>query len=116
MAAPNLRAFTTMTGKTAVVALDSTDATDIVVNAVSSGKVLRVNSLYVANVDAADACHVTITVDGKKIANAIDIPANSTLVVITKDEPIYLEENKKIQATAETADDLDVVASYDEIS
>jgi hypothetical protein len=38
------------------------------------------------------------------------------LVVITKDEPIYLEEDKSIGVQAETADDLVVVASYEEIS
>jgi len=116
MAAPNIVNVSTITGKTAVVALGSTDATDIVANAAASNKVLKVNSLYVANVDATDACHITITVDGKKIANQISVPAKSTLVVITKNESVYLEENKKIQATAETADDLEVVASYEEIS
>jgi hypothetical protein len=124
MAAPNIADFTTMTGKTATVALSSTDATTIVNNAASSGKVLKVNSLYVANVDGTNACEVSVAVYSQddiggtayKIASTIDVPANSTLVVITKDEPIYLEEDKSIGVQAETADDLVVVASYDEIS
>lgn len=116
MAAPNIAKPTLITGKTVGVDLSSTDATDILANAASSGKVFKVNSLYVANVDGTNACNVTITVDGKAIASTISVPANSTLVAISKEAPIYLEENKKIIATAGVADDLEVVCSYEEIS
>ena len=124
MAAPNIRNLTSMIGKTATVALSTTNATSIVSNAAASGKVFKVNSLYAANVDGTDACNVTVSVYSEDdiggtayaVASTIDIPADSTLVVITKDEPIYLEEDKSIGATAETADDLVIVASYEEIS
>ena len=50
MAAPNIVNVTTITGKTAGLAV-TTSATDIVDNPASSGKVFKVNSLIISNVD-----------------------------------------------------------------
>ncbi len=49
MAAPNIVDVTTIIGKTAVQAV-GTSATAIVTNSAASGKVLKVNALYVSNV------------------------------------------------------------------
>jgi hypothetical protein len=54
MAAPNIVNVTTITGKTAVLAVTNS-ATAIVTNSGSSGKVFKVNALYVANVDGASS-------------------------------------------------------------
>jgi len=124
MAAPNIVNVATITGKTATVALADTNATTIINNAASSGKVLKVNSLYVANVDGTNACDVTVALYSQddiggtayKIASTISVPADSTLVVIDKDSSIYLEEDKSIGATAGADNDLEIVASYEEIS
>ena len=124
MAAPNIVNVTSIVGKTVTIALSTTNATSIISNAASSGKVLKVNSLFVANVDGTNACEVTVAVYSEDaiggtayaIASTIDIPADSTLVVLTKDEPIYLEEDMSIGVTAETANDLVIVASYEEIA
>ncbi len=51
MAAPNLVSPSTINGKSVTVDLTTTSATSILSNAASSGKVLKINSLYVANVD-----------------------------------------------------------------
>ena len=60
MAAPNIVAVATITAKTAVQAV-GTSATAIVTNASSSGKVIKINALYVSNVDGASAA--TLSVD-----------------------------------------------------
>lgn len=124
MAAPNIVNVTTITGVTATVALSTTSATSIVSNAASSGKVFKINSLYVANVDGTNSADITIAVYSQDniggtaypIASTVAVPADATLVVITKDAAIYLEEDKSIGATASAANDLTVVCSYEEIS
>jgi hypothetical protein len=124
MAAPNLLSPTTITGKSVTVDLTSTSATSILSNAASSGKVLKVNSLYVSNVDGTSAAEITINYysaaalggTATQIASTVAVPADATLVVIDKDAYIYLEENTSLGATAGTANDLKVVCSYEDIS
>lgn len=124
MAAPNVFAVATITCKTSLVDLSSTSATSIVSNAAASGKVFKITSLYVANDDGTNNADITINVysaaalagTAYQIANTITVPADSTLVVISKEAPIYLEEDKSIGATASAANDLNVICSYEEIS
>lgn len=124
MAAPNLLNPSTITGKTVVTNLTSTSATSVLSNAASSGKVLKVNSLYVSNVDGTDPATITITLyseaglggTGTEICSTVFVPADASIVVIEKDSFIYLEEDKSIGATAGSANDLKVVCSYEEIS
>ena len=124
MAAPNLLSPTTISGKTVTVDLSSTSATSILSNAASSGKVLKINSLYVANVDGTSAAEITINYysaaalggTATQICSTVSVPADATLVVIDKDAYVYLEENTSLGATAGTANDLKVVCSYEDIS
>jgi hypothetical protein len=124
MAAPNLLSPTTINGKTVTVDLSSTSATSILSNAASSGKVLKVNALYVSNVDGTGNAEITINYysaaalggTATQIVSTVVVPADATLVVIDKDAYIYLEENTSLGATAGTASDLKVVCSYEDIS
>lgn len=124
MAAPNLLSPTTINGKTVTVDLTTTSATSILSNAASSGKVLKINSLYVANVDGTSAAEITINYysaaalggTATQICSTVAVPADATLVVVDKDAYIYLEENTSLGATAGTANDLKVVCSYEDIS
>ena len=125
MATPNINDATkNITGFTSGVALSSTNATSILSNANSSGKLFRVNSVYVANVDGTNNCDVTISLytqaalggTAYKLASTVTVPADATLIVVSKDAPIYLRENSSLGATASVANDLEVVVSYEEIS
>lgn len=124
MAAPNLVTVGTITGKTTYTALSSTSATSVLSNAASSGKVFKVNSIVVSNVDGVAAAEISIAVNSAAagggtsyaIASTIAVPADASLIVVDKSTPIYLEEDKSIVATAGTAGDLEVVISYEEIS
>ena len=124
MAAPNIVNVSTITGKTTVVDLSTTNATAVVSNAASSGKVFKVNSLYVSNVDGSSAAEITVSLYSEddiggtatQIASTISVPADATVVIIDKNSSIYLEEDKSIGATAGSASDLKVVCSYEEIS
>ena len=124
MSAPNIVNVATITGKTATVALASTNATAIVSNAASSSKVFKINNVIVANVDATAAADITINLYSQDdiggtayaIASTISVPADSTLVVLDKNTALYLEEDKSIGAQASVANDLVVICSYEEIS
>jgi hypothetical protein len=124
MTAPNIVNVTTITGKTNVVDLTTTNATLVVENTASSNKVFKINSLVVSNVDGSNAADITISLYSEdniggtatEIVKTISVPADASLVVIDKSTSIYLEEDKSIGATAGTASDLKVVCSYEEIS
>lgn len=124
MAAPNMVNVTTITGKTAVASLTTTNATLVVENAASSGKVLKINTIIVSNINATVNRTITVSLYSEdniggtatQIASTVTVPADASLVVISKDTGIYLEEDKSIGATASDANDLKVVCSYEEIS
>ncbi|HEY7803517.1 MAG TPA: hypothetical protein VIC30_03670 [Orrella sp.] len=124
MAAPNIVNVTTIIGKSAVVDLTTTAATAVVSNAAASGKVFKINSLVVSNVDGTNAADITISYYSQddiggtatQIVSTISVPADASLVVIDKNTSIYLEEDRSIGATAGTASDLKVLVSYEEIS
>tara|TARA_A100001201_G_scaffold45142_1_gene46071 strand:- start:2572 stop:2946 length:375 start_codon:yes stop_codon:yes gene_type:complete len=124
MAAPNIVNVATITGKSAVVSLTTTNATAVVSNAASSGKVFKVNSLTVANVDGAVAADITVSYYSQddiggtatEIVKTVSVPQDSTLVVIDKNTSLYLEEDRSLGAQASAANDLKVFVSYEEIS
>ena len=119
MAAPNIVNVTTITGKTTGAAL-TTGSADIVTNSAASGKVFKVNAIYVSNVDGANNADVTVAfynadnTTSYKIANTITVPADASLDLISRH--IYLEEGDKITALASANSDLEIVVSYEEIS
>jgi len=117
MAAPNIVNVTTITGKTAVQAV-GTSATAIVTNGSSSGKVFKVNALYVSNVDGTNNAEVNIDIFRSSVAyhivKTLVVPADATVDVISK--AIYLEEGDALRITANVASDLEAVCSYEEIS
>lgn len=117
MAAPNIVNVATITGKTAVQAV-GISATAIVTNAAASGKVFKVNALYISNVDGTSNAEITVDLyrssTAYHIAKTITVPADSTLDVISK--AIYLEEDDALRLTASAASDLEAVCSYEEIS
>jgi len=117
MAAPNMLNPSTITGKTAVQAV-GTSATAIVSNTAASGKVFKVNALYVSNVDGVNNADINVDIFRSSVAyhigKTIVVPADATLDVISK--PIYLEEGDSLRLTASSASDLEAVCSYEEIS
>jgi hypothetical protein len=124
MANPNIVNVTDIRGRTVVASLTTTNSTLVVENVAASGKVFKINSLIVSNVDGTNAADITINLfsedniggTGTQIVSTVIVPADASLVVITKDTAIYLEEDRSIGATASAASDLKVVCSFEEIS
>lgn len=117
MAAPNIVSVATLTAKTAVQAV-GTSPTAIVSNAASSGKVIKINALYVSNVDGTNNAEINVDLyrssTAYHIAKTVVVPADATLDVISK--AIYLEEGDSLRLTANAASDLEAVCSYEELS
>jgi len=119
MAAPNLVNVSSIYGKTMGAALDTTLTTDILTCA--ADKVLKINSIIVSNIDGTNSADVTVyfydsTATARyQIASTVSVPADSTLVVIGKDSPIYLEESDQIEAGASATGDLVIIVSYEEL-
>ena len=124
MAAPNIVNVATITAKTDSALLTGTSATAALSNAASSGKVLKVNSLVISNVDASAAATITIgiypqdDIAGTAVvyANAVSVAPNSFLVAIDKNVGMYLEEDTSIGVTASVANDLTYTITYEELS
>ena len=101
MAAPNIVNVSTITGKSATVALSTTSQTTLVSNAASSGKVFKINMIQVANVDGTNAADVTIDVHSAaagggtaySLVSTISVPADASLVAVDKGTALYLEED-----------------------
>jgi len=124
MANPNIAAVSAIYGNTSTTSLTTTNATSIASNAASSGKVYKINSIVVANVDGTSAADITINIyssaalggSATAIASTISVPADSTLIVTDKTTSFYLLEDKSIGAIASVANDLVVTASWEEIN
>tara|TARA_Y100000385_G_C12855589_1_gene535002 strand:- start:99 stop:470 length:372 start_codon:yes stop_codon:yes gene_type:complete len=123
MAAPNLKAPTTIHGKTTFVSLASTNETSVLANAASSGKALRVTALFVSNIDGTNAAAITLKYynaatggTGYALASTLTVPADATVVILTREQSVWLEENTSLRATASAGGDLNVVCSYEDVS
>ena len=94
---------------------------------VDSNKILKINSITVANVDGTNAATVDLFVDGLGsgasgitttgadatvyLAKTVSVPADATLVILSS--PIYLMEGDILKGGASAASDLDLFVSYE---
>lgn len=123
MANPNIVNVTDIRGKSATLAL-TTNAQTLVSNAASSGKIFKINTIIVANVDGATAQDVTVSYYSEDdiggtataIASTTSVPADASIVVLDKNSALYLEEDRSIGALAGGNSDLVAIVSYEEIS
>ena len=123
MAAPNLASPTTITGKTTYLTLANTTETDLLVNAASSGKALRVTMVTLANIDGVSSVDATVRIytaasggTGHALASTVTIPADATVVLLGRDSSVWLEEDRRLTVTASAGGDLAVVCSYEEVA
>lgn len=117
MANPNIVNVTEIYGVTAVQ-LITTTATAVVTNTSSSGKVIKVNALYISNVNGTSNEEVTVDLFRDSvayhIAKTVVVPADATLDVVSK--AVYLQEGDQLRLTAGNNSRLQAVCSYEEIS
>ena len=119
MAAPNIVSVSSIYGKTMGAALSTTTTTDILT--CGANKLLKINSIIIANVDGTNNADATVYFYDSSaaaryaLAYTVTVPADSTLIVLGKDSSIYLEESDQIEAGASVSGDLQIIISYEEI-
>jgi len=124
MTAPNIANVSSIVGITTAVVLSTTNSTLFLSNSSGSNKVFRINNITTSNIDGTANADITIRYHTSAagagtsipLANTITIPADASLVVVGKDNQLYLEENRSFTAQASLANDLAVFCSYEEIS
>ena len=127
MAAPNIVSVSNILGKSNVANV-TTVSSSVIVNAVNSGKVFKINTLIVSNVDGTNSGNVSVelfkfgaqnssTGSGNStyaIANAVTVPAKSSLDILAK--TLYLEEGDQIKVKGDANNRLHFISSFEEIS
>lgn len=119
MAAPNLKSPTTITAKVAPYAVTASLAS-VLTNSAASGKAFRVHSIRAANVDGASSFDLDVShyrgTTHTYLCKTVAVPADSTLIVLSREEVLYLEEGDALYAKASTASKIDLLVTYEEIS
>ena len=129
MANPNLINVSSVLGANAGFNLTNTATATLIT--VAADKLVKINRISVANVDGTNAATVDCFVDGMGsgstgvtttgadatvyLAKTITVPADTTLVVLGKDSPIYLEESYEINPRAGAASEATLIISYEEM-
>ena len=114
MAAPNILSATSIYGKSAGFDLGTTTTTTLLTCA--SNKLYKIKSIIASNNDGSNAVDVTVNFnDGTRwtIASTVSVPADSTLVILDQNSPIYLEEGFTIEGGASAANDCDLIIAYE---
>ena len=116
MSNPNLTSVTNITGNTGLL-LVTTTPTAIVSNSPASNQVFKIDTVICANVDNSNVAVITADIFRSSVAyrfaSNIQIPPQSTLMVVGKDSPIYLQEGDDLRLTAGSNVTIEAVASYE---
>ncbi len=117
MANPNLVNVTSIIGESVQAALTTTLTTEIL-TAVATDKLVKINSIIVANIDGSSAADASIFITKSggspiAIASTVSVPADATLVVIDKNTALYLEEGDNLEGGASANGDLVVTVNFE---
>ena len=114
---PNLNSPTSVTAKLARVELTTSPQS---VLTAPSGTVCRVVSVIAANIDGTNNADLTLrTSDGVTTADIIKtvvVPADASLVAISRDNILYLPAGTSLSAFASANGDITLHVSYEEIA
>ena len=117
MTTANIITVNDIRGTTTATLLSTSFATQIS-NPGSSGKAYKVNTIIVSNTNTS-AVNVSLEFYrdsvGISLGSEIGVPANASVVLISKDTSIYLDEGDAIRAKGSSANYLNFVGSWEEL-
>ena len=123
MTAHNLKRPTTITGKTTFVGINTTAKVGILTNLQDSNKVLKVNSIFAANIDGTSDALVNVSIANtigtattSYLAYNFTVLSQTTQIVTSKETYFYLEEGHILDVQVTSVDDIDVIVGYEEIT
>ena len=115
MANPNIYTSNSIVGDTITAALTTTLTTALLSGI--TDKILKINTIIVANIDGVNATSFNLYIDDGVTARAfafqITVPAGSSVVIIDRNSGFYLKENQIIEGGASLNGDLVVTISYE---
>jgi len=117
MADPNIVNVTSIYGRTMGSNLNTTTSTALLT--CGTNKLIKINTILVSNIDGTNdatvSCYFYHSDAGqsRSIATTVNVPADSTLVLIDKNTSIYLQESDQIRAGASANSDLTMIISYE---
>ncbi len=118
MANPNIVQTSIIKGRTDAVNVGTAVST-MASNAAASARVFKINCLLVSNIDGSSNVDVNVSLYRGSvdyyIAKTVSVPADSTLVAIGKENPMYLVEGDSIRVVAGADGMAQAICSYEEI-
>ena len=121
MAAPNIIAANSITGRSVLYPVTATLAAVGVDNAAASNSLIRISTIIASN-KSAGTVGITLTIrrggTDRYIASTIPVPQNASIVLLSKVDGggLNLEEGDSLFAQAGSASAIDLVVSYELIS
>jgi hypothetical protein len=116
MTAPNLLALTATYGKTTGTNI-GTAVTVLVSNSLASAKSYKITAMYVANIDNALTGKISVdfyrSSTSIRLVDRMDIVPGDSLVVMSRDSAIYLEEGDSLRCYSDQNDLMHVTVSYE---
>ena len=124
MPLPNLNSPTKVEGRNVLVSSLSTSPVAYLTNPSGSNETLRISSIYATNINGTNACDINLYIVNSGVTPAatgylaytITVPADASLLPLTKDSNTYLMENQSLFVSASASGDLSVIVSYEQIS
>lgn len=117
MTTPNIAYLNNLTVKNAI---QTVSTSGVPILTVPSGNSVRVNSLYLANINGSINADIVCYIDNGSeygfIASGVVVPANASVVAIKKEHQIHLEENHSLLLKSSTSGDISAFLSYDLMS
>lgn len=118
MANPNIVSTSMIYGKTDVMNVTQSP-TSITTNSGASGKILKINLLVISNIDGDSPVDVNVTLRRSTtdyyIVKTLSVPADASVVVVSKENTLYLIEGDTIRVWAGAASAAQAICSYEEI-
>ena len=119
MATPNLASVATINGfcVNGAVTTSNQDIVDV-----TAEYVYKINSLIIANIDGTNAATVTVSISTDNgsnyhaIASTVNVPADATLVVIDKNNALYLDETDLLRVVGSANSDLTFTVSGEKMT
>lgn len=123
MANPNIVNVTSIYGNTSYLIPSGTSATTWTALTPAANTVNKIDNIVAANVSGAPA-NITVSINSAtggggtayRIAFAVTVPANASLIIVDKSTSIYVGESQSIVVTSGTSGAIEMTASYEAIT
>jgi hypothetical protein len=127
MANPNMANAVFIIGNTSSYLVSSNAnpfATALINNPASSNKIYKINTIIATNINGQNNFEISIKLftqddlggSNTDIISTMTVPADGSVIVLNRENPIYLLEDKSIGAFSNTANVITVTCSWEEIS